>query len=126
MRSCLVPVCVSIHVLSSYHRPVDAFSAASPAAFPRPSAPRRLLILPDTRADLTNPSLWHHHLKVIIGFVLIEDVDSRAACTESTRDDPAHVCMVQVYVLLQLLILRKLQQVAVAQCVGNSIFFRYL
>lgn len=39
----------------------DAFAALH---VPRPSAPRRLLILPDSRADLTNPSLWHHHLKV--------------------------------------------------------------
>ncbi|CAB1111685.1 unnamed protein product [Ectocarpus sp. CCAP 1310/34] len=45
----------------------DAFavpSAASPAAAsPRPKAPRRLLILPDARADLSNPDSWHHHLK---------------------------------------------------------------
>lgn len=43
------------------HWAADAFAALP---VPRPSAPRRLLILPDSRADLTNPSLWHHHLKV--------------------------------------------------------------
>lgn len=46
---------------------VDAFAAAvkaGTAAATRPRLPRRVLILPDTRADLANPSLWHHHLKV--------------------------------------------------------------
>ncbi|CAN0110976.1 unnamed protein product [Pylaiella littoralis] len=48
---------------------VDAFASAGnagTAAATRPRVPRRVLILPDSRANLANPSIWHHHLKATV------------------------------------------------------------
>ena len=51
---------------------VDAFGvaasprgggAAKPQSHDRPSFPRRVLILPDSRAEVLDRDLWHHHLK---------------------------------------------------------------
>lgn len=51
---------------------VDAFGmAAAPGgggaaklqSHDRPSFPRRVLILPDSRAEVLERDLWHHHLK---------------------------------------------------------------
>lgn len=37
--------------------------AAQPQPQDRPEVPRRVLILPDSRAEVLQKDLWHHHLK---------------------------------------------------------------
>ncbi|CAN0404561.1 unnamed protein product [Ectocarpus sp. 12 AP-2014] len=62
-------ILLSLALLAPLSKSADAFTvpsaaaAAPAAASPRPKAPRRLLILPDARADLSNPDCWHYHLK---------------------------------------------------------------
>lgn len=50
----------------------DAFAVAvgnvatTPRSPERPSVPQRVLILPDSRAEVANRDLWHHHLKASV------------------------------------------------------------
>lgn len=75
----LLPVVVFVAAFLVNGDNADAFAAVSPAGGGaaavaaaaarhslerRPSVPRRVLILPDSRAEVSNLELWHHHLKV--------------------------------------------------------------
>lgn len=51
-----------VHAFGVAAAPVGG-GAAKPQSHDRPSFPRRVLILPDSRAEVLDRDLWHHHLK---------------------------------------------------------------